>query len=112
VKLDGKPKWEIPTAKDQETDQWILGEPKGKLTFTFTCDPLEYKKELTRLTKEAAQAEAAGMPITDPAKLKPVAKELITESLLTKFVATNDDFKQTIEILMQNYKDQQFATNN
>jgi len=69
-----------------------LGEAKGKLTFTFTCDPLEYKKELSRLTKEAAQMEAAGTPIKDLSKLKPAAKELITESVLTRSVATNADF--------------------
>jgi hypothetical protein len=100
VKIDGKPKWEVPTLKDEETGQWNLGEPKGILTFTFTCDPLDYKKELSRLTKEAAQMEAAGTPIKDPSKLKPLAKELITEGVLAKSVATKEDFQQTLEMLI------------
>jgi hypothetical protein len=54
VKFEGKSKWDPPTTKIQES-LWDLGtEPKGKLEFTFTCEPLEYKKELAKLAKEAS----------------------------------------------------------
>ncbi len=57
------------------------------MEFTFTCDPLEYKKEQQRINKEAAAAEAAGKPITDPKLLKPAPREVLTEVSLTKQVA-------------------------
>jgi hypothetical protein len=44
--------------------------------------------------------EAAGTPIKDPSKLKPVCKELITEGVLAKSVATKEDFEQTLEMLI------------
>jgi len=41
-------------------DLWDLGpEPKGNLVFTFTSDPLEYKKEASKLAKEAAAMDPA-----------------------------------------------------
>jgi hypothetical protein len=48
---------------------------------------LEYKKEQQRINKEAAAAEAAGKPITDPKLLKPAPREVLTEVSLTKQVA-------------------------
>ena len=52
VKLDGKAKWDCPKEKTAE-GFWDLGsDPKGKLEFTFVCDPIEYKKECLRLAKE------------------------------------------------------------
>lgn len=74
VKLDGKAKWECPIIQTSE-GLWDLGpEPKGQLEFSFTQDPLEYKKECGRLAKEAAGAQ-------DPAtaRLKPLPKEILTE---------------------------------
>ncbi len=60
---------------------WELGDdPKGNIDFTFTCDPVEYKKEVQRINKEAAAAEAAGKPITDPKLLKPSPKEYLIET--------------------------------
>ena len=83
MKLDGKAKWEVPTALTPE-GLWDLGpEPKGTLVFTFTQDPLEYKKEASKLAKEAAAmdpAELAKLQASNPDKLKPKAKEIITES--------------------------------
>jgi len=56
---------------------WDLGpEPKGNLVFTFTLDPLEYKKEINKLAKEAASDPTNP---ADPAKLKPVPKDTLTE---------------------------------
>lgn len=53
VKCDGKSKWDPPNIKTT-TGIWDLGpEPKGKLEFSFTCEPLEYKKEVAKLAKEA-----------------------------------------------------------
>jgi hypothetical protein len=53
VKCDGKSKWDPPTIKTS-LGLWDLGtEPKGKLEFSFTCEPLEYKKEVAKLAKEA-----------------------------------------------------------
>lgn len=89
VKMDGKAgKWDPTTVKNEISGWWDLGEePKGLLEFTFTCDPLEYKKEQQRINKEAAAAEAAGKPITDPKLLKPAPREVLTEVSLTKQVA-------------------------
>lgn len=54
VKLNGKAKWEVPTAVTPE-GLWDLGpEPTGNLVFTFTQDPAEYKKEQSKINKEAA----------------------------------------------------------
>jgi len=83
---------------------WDIGDnPKGILEFTFTCDPLDYKKEQQRINKEAAAAEAAGKPITDPKLLKPAPKEVISEDTLTKQAANQQEFKRTLDILMKNY---------
>ena len=61
VKCDGKGKWDPPNTKTI-TGLWDLGaEPKGKLEFQFTCEPLEYKKEVAKLAKEG-QAFAAENP--------------------------------------------------
>jgi hypothetical protein len=71
--------------KNEVSGWWDLGEePKGSLEFTFTCDPLEYKKEQQRINKEAAAAEAAGKPIKDPKLLKPAPREVLTSVSLTK----------------------------
>lgn len=34
-------------------------EPKGNLVFTFTSDPLEYKKECAKIAKDAANLDPA-----------------------------------------------------
>jgi len=50
------------------------------LVFTFTSDPLEYKKEASKLAKEAAAmdpAQLAQVHAMDPARLKPKAKEVL-----------------------------------
>jgi hypothetical protein len=53
VKCDGKSKWDPPNVKTS-LGLWDLGaEPKGKLEFSFTCEPFEYKKEAAKLAKEA-----------------------------------------------------------
>lgn len=65
---------------------WDLGpEPKSKLEFTFTCEPLEYKKEAAKLAKEQ-QALAATNPSEpiDPQKFIPPPKLLLNELSLTK----------------------------
>ena len=54
VKIDAKPKWEVPLTKD-EYGLWEIPQSKGQLTFTFTCDPIEYKKESIRINKEIAE---------------------------------------------------------
>jgi len=45
--LDGKAgKWDLPTVRNEVNGWWDIGDaPKGILEFTFTCDPLDYKKE-------------------------------------------------------------------
>jgi len=72
VKFDGKGKWDPPTLKTN-VGLWDLGpEPKGKLEFYFTCEPLEYKKEVAKLAKEAQAfaTENPGVPI-EAARLVP-----------------------------------------
>jgi hypothetical protein len=99
VKLDGKPKWEVPTAKTPE-GLWDLGlEPKGILVFTFTHDPAEYKKELLKLTREAAPTDPKAPPV-DTSKLRPQAKEVITEQQVSWPVATSQEFEHYLKILL------------
>jgi hypothetical protein len=55
----------VPSLKTPE-GLWDLGpEPKGNLVFTFVQDPLEYKKELNRLAKEAT-ADGGDPASVDP----------------------------------------------
>jgi len=114
LKMDGKAgKWDPPTVRNEVNGWWDIGEdPKGILEFIFTCDPLDYKKEQQRINKEAAAAEAAGKPITDPKLLKPATKEIISEDTLTKHVANQQEFKRTLDILMKNYQNRLLDTNN
>ena len=89
VKCDGKSKWDPPNVKTS-LGLWDLGaEPKGKLEFSFTCEPFEYKKEVAKLAKEA-QALAAENPTTpiDPAKLIPPKKQLMNEQSISRQVAS------------------------
>lgn len=65
--------------------------------FTFTCDPLDYKKELSRLTKEAAAVEALGTPVKDPSKFKPHAREPLTEEAVSKQKAGPEQFTKILQ---------------
>lgn len=79
----------MPTAREGDSNLWDLGpQPKGLLTFTFVCDPAEYKKELSKIAKEVAQAEAAGKPIKSAAQLKPALREPINSQALLKPVVS------------------------
>ena len=79
VKFEGKSKWDPPSTKIQ-AELWDLGaEPKGKLEFTFTCEPLEYKKELAKLAKEALAQPAENPPGSAPVKPVPAKKNVMTE---------------------------------
>ncbi len=85
---------------------WDLGpEPKGKLEFSFTCEPLEYKKEVAKLAKEA-QALVAENPTTpvDPAKLVPPKKPVINEQSISRQVASRQEFEHTLNLLLKNYR--------
>lgn len=79
VKLDKKPKWEVPTERDGQ-GVWNIGgdEAKGILEFYFTCDPHQYKKDMRAINKKLAAAEAEGKKITDVKQLKPAPKEIIS----------------------------------
>lgn len=111
VKLDGKSKWEVPSLKTPE-GLWDLGpEPKGNLVFTFTSEPLDYKKELSRLNREAAAMEPAKLAATDPAKLKPVAKEVLTEATVSRPVISEKEFEHTMHVLLKNYQNKNFVSN-
>lgn len=91
---------------------WDLGpEPKGTLVFTFTSDPLEYKKELNKLNREAAAMEPAKLKAIDPAKLKPVAKEVLTEATVSRPVISDKAFEHTMQVLLKNYETKNFVSN-
>lgn len=114
VKLDGKSKWEVPSQKTPE-GTWDLGpEPKGNLVFIFTQDPTEYKKEAARLAKEAAAmdpAQLADIQERDPNRLKPRAKENITEQTVSRPVLSHTEFEHSINILIKNYEMKNFVSN-
>ena len=88
VRFNGKPRWEPPNKKTLN-GQWDLKEQStGKLEFTFTIDPLAFKKEMQAINKKIAAAEAAGKPLKDPKDLKPVPKVPLSEKQMKRPQAT------------------------
>ena len=79
-------------------------EPKGNLVFTFTSDPLEYKKECAKIAKDAANLDPADIAGQEAAKLKkPSSKEVITEATVSRPIAEQKDFEHILQIMMKNY---------
>lgn len=60
------------------------------MDFNFVVDPHAYKKELKLINKAIAVAEAAGKPLKDPSKLKPMPREIISVHSLDKILVSLD----------------------
>ena len=61
----------------------------GKLEFTFTVDPVTFKKEMSVINKKIAAAEAAGKPLKNAQDLKPKPKEPLSEKQMLRPQATS-----------------------
>ena len=81
------------------------------MEFNFVTDPQAYKKELRLINKNVAAAEAAGKPITNPKQLKPQPREIISASSMEKPNVSLNQFQKLINILMKNYREEKFASN-
>jgi hypothetical protein len=79
--------------------------------FTFTCDPKEYKKELNKIAKEAAELDQNDPKAKETAAKKPVPKDIITLSQVAKATKTRDEFDRMINVLVKNYNNQDNNTN-
>jgi hypothetical protein len=71
--------WSPPTEKTIQ-ELWDLGEnPDGLLTFNFTIDPITFKKDMTRLAREASSGanpdKSAAATVIKP---MPGPKEIIS----------------------------------
>lgn len=58
VKLNGKGNWNPPSNKDN-LNQFEMAEQQGQLTFTFTVNPVEYKKQVQKLLQQQQQEQQA-----------------------------------------------------
>ena len=77
--------------------------PEGRLEFYFTIDPVAYKAEMQKITKMINAAEADGKPIKDSNLLKPVQKEIISTSNMSKPDATETQFDRLMKTLIKNF---------
>jgi hypothetical protein len=111
VRFNGKAKWDVPSAKTPE-GLWDLGlEPSGTLTFTFTTDPKEYKKEMSKIAKEAAALDPNDPKAKELLAKKPQPKDLITLAKVSKEPISDQAFEHIVMILIQNYKEHNTTSN-
>lgn len=109
VKFDGKGKWDPPTIKTQK-GLWDF-EPAGNLEFTFTQDPVDYKKEAAKLMREFQELDPAEQAAFDSSKLKPKIKEVINEASVLFPVQTPSQFEHLLKVMMHNYEQQNYVSN-
>ena len=69
MKLNGKGNWSPPTTRELSGLWDFKDMPEGRLDFYFTIDPIEYKKEMQKINKMIAAAEADGKPIAKNSQL-------------------------------------------
>lgn len=102
VKLNGKPNWNPPSAKDQNGN-YEVAEKTGLLTFYFTTNPIVYKQTQAKLAALAeSQPPAAGAPAV---QAKP-PNELLEIEFISKPIISAIGFERFVRMIGKCYQEE------